>query len=48
MSADVWLLVLAGGLAWLLVTAFSKKPVKSITGWLTVIFPPKKKGKKKK
>lgn len=46
--SDVVLLALCLGLAWLVVAAFSKKKPKTITGWLTVILPSKRKGKRKR
>lgn len=48
MSPEVLTLALAAGLSWLIVSAFSKKKAKTITGWLTVVFPTKKKGKRKR
>lgn len=45
--SDVLTIALCIGLAWLIVAAFAKPKTKSVTGWFTVIFPPKKKGKGK-
>lgn len=49
MTDDVMTLLLALLVAGLLISVFGKKPKKSMTGWFTVVFPPKgKKGGKRK